>query len=224
MCSFYWSHRLGPLQPVIRLQVLYPLVLALPHPPPVSSQARAGGRPHSSPPCWCQHRGASPRICCVFLSSWPRCPCYRTDSSPLRSFHPSHLQAQRGYNKPYSEMRANCALERWMIPDRLGGLGSDPLLSSPPLRASLPSSPAWSNSPEGALCKTTVVISSNVASQKPSKFLLTPVTMPVFCIFKKRWSHKVQIVFKLSEWQCQTPLTSFLWNLPTNSGDGSRET
>lgn len=44
------------------------------------------------------------------------------------------------------------------------GLRPPPHVSTP--EASLPSSPACSNSPEGAFCKTTVVISSNGASQK----------------------------------------------------------
>lgn len=110
MCSFYWSHRLGPLQPVIRLQAWYPLVLvlALPHPHPLVHRPVEGVAP--ARPRWCQHRGATPdkppSICCVFLSLWPCCPRYRTYSSPLRSFHPSHLQAQQGYNEPYSEARA----------------------------------------------------------------------------------------------------------------------
>lgn len=54
MCSFYWSHRLGPLQPVIRLQVLYPrslsptlLLLALPHPHLLVRRTVQGSLPYA---------------------------------------------------------------------------------------------------------------------------------------------------------------------------------
>lgn len=53
MCSFYWSHRLRPLQPVIRLQVLYPrslsppLLLALPHPHLLVRRSAQGSLPYA---------------------------------------------------------------------------------------------------------------------------------------------------------------------------------
>lgn len=168
MCSFYWSHRLRPLQPVIRLQVLYPrslsppLLLALPHPHLLQMHR---GRYHMPPLMSALgRRFENPlSICCVFLSLWPRCPRYRTYSSPPCSFHLSHLQTQRGYNEPYSEMRAMGQLKRWMIPESPRSLCSDSLLTSTPLPPLLPSSPTWSKSPEGAFWRTAVVISTKGA-------------------------------------------------------------
>lgn len=121
-------------------------------------------------------------ISAVFLSPWPRRPRYRTYSSPPCSFHLSHLRAQRGYGEPYSEMRAMGQPKRWMIPQSLRSLCSGPLLTSTPLRALLPSSPAWSNSPGGAFRKTAVVIRSDGASSKKIKVLIwsPPSMMPVF--------------------------------------------
>lgn len=169
MCSFYWSHRLRPLQPVIRLQVLYPrslsppLLLARPHPHLLVRRSAQGSLPYAPADV---STGAPLRrtLCCVFLSLWPRCPRYRTYSSPPCSFHLSHLQTQRSYDEPYSEMRAMGQPKRWMIPDSLRSLCSDPLLTSTPLPPLLPSSPTWSNSPEGAFWKTAVVISTEGAS------------------------------------------------------------
>lgn len=227
MCSFYWSHRLGPLQPVIRLQVLYPLVLSLLIPIRYFTGLYRGLLPRA--PTDDSTRVPFPtslRVSAVYfsicgLAALVIVPIHRlcAYSVPVISKH-SRVTMNL---IPRWERWTNCALKRWMIRDRLRSLSSDPLLTSPPLQALLPLSPAWSNTPEGAFCKTTKVISSNGASQKPSKFLLTTIMMPVFA-FKKIWSHRVQIVLKLSELQCQTSLTSFLENIPTNVGDGCPET
>lgn len=180
MCSFYWSHRLGPLQPVIRLQVLYPLVLALPPPHAWVHWPGQGAAP--TRPRWCQRRSTTAVAAVYFslcgLAALVIVPIHRlcAPSIPVIS---KHSRVTMNLILRW-ERWANCALQRWMIPDRLRGLSSDPLPTSPPPQASLLSSPPCSNSPEGAFCKITVVVSSNGASQKPPQFLLTPIMMPVF--------------------------------------------
>lgn len=215
MCSFYWSHRLGPLQPVIRLQVLYPLVLALPHPHPLVHRPVRGSLPHApadvstGEPLPTSLRLSAVCFSLCGLAALVIVPIHRLCalSIPVISKH-SRVTTNL---IPRWERWANCALKRWMIPDRLWGLSSDPLLPPPPLQASLPSllhaQIALRELSAGPLWLSAAV----ELPQKPPKIPLTPIMRPVFA-FQRIWAHRVQIVFKLSESQCQIPLTSFLWN------------
>lgn len=225
MCSFYWSHRLGPLQPVIRLQVLYPLILALPHPPPVSSQARAGGRPHSPPTpadvsTGVPLRGSAVCFSPCGLAALVIVPIHRlcAPSIPVISKHSRVTMNLIPRWEPTALWRDGWFQTGWEASAQTPSSHPHPsehrslhLLHGQIALRELSARPLW------------LLAAMGLHRNLPNFFWLLSWCQ-FFAFFKKWWSHKVQIVFKLSEWQCQTPLTSFLWNLPTNSGDGFRET
>lgn len=177
---------------MIRLQVLYPH----PHPLPLhlpSSLPLPSLLPLAHPlvhralrgllcPCWCQHWGmprwpwAPPRqaseylLAClsVFLSFGL---AVHSRILPIPRFCAltisSHLQAQQGYDEPYFNMGA---MDR-LCSEELNELRQSErrqLNPQTPTSPKITPPPAWSNSPGGAFCETTVVISIDRGSLQSS--------------------------------------------------------
>lgn len=182
---------------MIRLQVLYPILIPSPSifSPPCPSlvfffsfffflsptlwfTGLCGG-------CWCQHgaclEGVSPpsqtswqisayMSVCIFISR-PRCPLTHFTHSSLLCFR--HLQPS-----------PNAAGSWWTLFQH-GSHGSTALrqakwvetvweASAPlaPTFSKITPPPAWSNSPGGAFCETTVIISTDRSSLESSEFLM----------------------------------------------------
>lgn len=171
MCSFYWSHRLGRCSQWSDYKCCTPSSCLFLSPVRSFPGPSRGWLPTCPPadvstgmPLPTSLRASAVCFCLCGLAALVIVPIHRpcAHSIPVISKHSrvtmNLIPRWERRGQPRSgEMDDSRQAAR-------PGLRPPPHVSTP--EASPPSSPACSNSPEGAFCKTTVVISSNGASQK----------------------------------------------------------